>query len=50
MKALAWLDDLQALAACFSGYGIAPDMVGMSLAQAWGLYRFLCRLAGSGDA
>jgi hypothetical protein len=46
----AWLEDLQALAARFSGYGIGPDLAGLSLAQAWALYRFLCRLAGGGDA
>ena len=36
-----WLDELQSLAARFSGYGIGPDQVGLTLARAWGLFLFL---------
>ena len=41
----SWLDDLQSLAVRFSGYGIGPDLAGLTLAQAWGLFLFLHRLA-----
>ena len=50
MNAPAWLEDLQALAARFAGLGIGPDLAALSLAEAWGLYRFLARIAGGGDA
>ena len=50
MNAPAWLEDLQALAARFAGLGIGPDLAALTLAEAWGLYRFLARIAGSGDA
>lgn len=50
MNAPAWLEYLQALAARFAGYGIGADLAAVSLVQAWGLYRFLCRLAGGADA
>lgn len=43
-----WLDDLHALAARFSGWGIGPDLASLTLAQAWGLYCLLRRLAGEG--
>lgn len=49
MNTPAWLEDLQALAARFGAYGIGPDLAALTLAQAWGLYRFLCRVAGGGD-
>ena len=45
MSAAAWLQDLQALAARFSGYGVGPDLAALSLAEAWGLYVFLHKLA-----
>ena len=45
-----WLDELQALAVRFSGYGIGPDLAGLTLAQARGLFLFLHRLAGGADA
>ena len=48
--AALWLDELQSLAARFSAYGIGPDLAGLTLAQAWGLFLFLRRLAGGGDA
>ena len=50
MNAPAWLEDLQALAARFAGLGIGPDLAALTLAEAWGLYRFLARIAAGGDA
>lgn len=44
----SWLDELQSLAVRFSGYGIGPDLAGLTLAQAWGLFLFLRRLAAVG--
>jgi len=44
----SWLDELQSLSARFSGYGIGPDLAGLTLAQAWGLFLFLHRLAAGG--
>ena len=41
----SWLDDLQSLAVRFSGYGIGPDLAGLTLTQAWGLFLFVRRLA-----
>ena len=46
----SWLDELQSLAVRFSGYGIDPDLAGLTLAQAWGLFVFLRRLTGGADA
>ncbi len=43
-----WVDELQSLAARFGSYGIGPDLAGLTLAQAWGLYLFLARLAAEG--
>ena len=46
-----WLEELQALAVRFSGYGIGPDLAGLTLAEAWGVFLFLRRLmAGGADA
>ena len=45
-----WIDELQMLAARFSGYGVGPDLAGLTLAQAWGVFVFLRRMAGSADA
>lgn len=50
MNAPAWLEDLQVLAARFAGLGIGPDLAALTLAEAWGLYRFLACMAGGGDA
>ncbi len=50
MSARAWLEDLQSLAARCTGLGIGPDLAALTLAEAWGLYRFLARMAGGGDA
>ena len=46
MKPAAWLEELQALAARFASLGISPDLAALTLAEAWGLYRFLARMAG----
>ncbi|MDD2722186.1 MAG: hypothetical protein PHH47_12860 [Gallionella sp.] len=46
MHTLDWLDDLQTLAARFTGLGINPDLAGLSVIELWALYRFLTRLAG----
>ena len=43
-----WLDELQSLAARL--HGIGPDLAGLTLAQAWGLFLFLHRLTGGADA
>ena len=43
-----WFVELQALAVRFSGYGIGPDLAGLTLTQAWGLFMFLRRLAAEG--
>lgn len=40
-----WLEDLQALAVRFSTYGIGPDIAGLTLAEAWGLFVFLRSVA-----
>jgi len=45
MSGARWLDELMALARRYSGYGIGPDLAGMTLAEAWAVYRFLSRLA-----
>lgn len=45
MRPPAWLERLQCLAARFPGLGIGPELAALSLAEAWGLYLFLSRLA-----
>lgn len=45
----AWVEDLQALGARVSGLAIGTDLAALTLAQAWGWYRFLCRVAGGAD-
>lgn len=50
MNAPGWVQHLQALAARFGAHGIGPDLAALTLAEAWGLYRFLSRIAGGGDA
>ena len=45
-----WFDELQSLAARLGGYGIGPDLAGLTLAQAWGLFVFLRCLTGGADA
>ena len=46
MTGTPWIEELQWLAARFSSYGIGPDMAGLTLAQAWGVFAFLRHLAG----
>lgn len=41
-----WPEQLQALAARFAGLGITPDLAALTLAEAWGLFVFLRRVAG----
>ena len=41
----AWLGELQSLAARFSDYGIVPDLAELTLAEAWGVFVFLHRIA-----
>jgi hypothetical protein len=43
-----WVEELRAFAVRFSGYGVSPDLAGLTLAQAWGVYRFFLRLATEG--
>jgi hypothetical protein len=49
MSAPSWLDDLHALTARFSGYGITPDLAALTLAEACGLYVFLHKLAAAAE-
>lgn len=39
------LDRTQELAARLSHLGVGPDLATLSLADLWGVYRFLCRMA-----
>jgi hypothetical protein len=48
MSASYWWDELQALVARFSAMGIGPDLVALTLADAWALYLFLRGLAQGG--
>lgn len=45
MHNLDWLERLGMLLARFSNLGIGADIASLSLIEAWGLYRFLMRLA-----
>ncbi len=40
-----WLSGLETLLARFSHLGINADISSLTLSEAWGLYRFLTRLA-----
>ena len=50
MTGAPWLEELEMLAVRFSGYGIGPDVASLTLAQAWGVFVFLRRMAGGADA
>ena len=50
MTGAAWIEELRWLVVRFSGYGITPDVAGLSLAQAWGVFVFLRWMAGGTDA
>lgn len=41
-----WPDHLALLAARFSHLGFGPDLAALTVAEAWGLYGLLKRLAG----
>jgi hypothetical protein len=43
--AAEWLGRLQGLAVRFNIAGIGPDLAGLTLAEAWGVFMFLQRLA-----
>ena len=43
-----WLERLQALAVRFSGWGIGPDLAGLTLGEPSGLFLFLRRMAEGG--
>lgn len=45
MDNLGWLERLQSLSARFSRLGIGADIAALSIIEAWGVYRFLSRLA-----
>lgn len=40
-----WIDRLQALAARFPQYAIGQDLAGLAVADLWGVYRYLQRIA-----
>ncbi len=40
-----WLQRLQERIAGAQGLGFGPDLAALSMADLWGLYRFLCRFA-----
>ena len=48
MSSADWLDELQLLAVRCSGNGVGPNLACLTLAQAWGLFVFLRRLAAGG--
>ena len=41
-----WTEHLVMLAARFSQLGFGPDLAALTVAEAWGLYSYLTRLAG----
>ena len=45
MNNLDWLERLQCLSARFAHLGMGADLSALSVIEAWGLYRFLARLA-----
>jgi hypothetical protein len=47
MKTHCWMTELQALAMRFAGYGFNADLASMAVADAWGVYLFLSRMAGA---
>jgi hypothetical protein len=47
MKVKTWMPELQQMAARFNGYGFNADLATMTVADAWGLYLFLSRMAGA---
>lgn len=47
-RTTAWLSELESLALRFGSFGLAPELAALTLADAWGLYRYLSRLAAGG--
>lgn len=45
MNNLDWLERLQSLSVRFSHLGMGADLAALSVIEAWGVYRFLSRLA-----
>jgi hypothetical protein len=45
MKPDDWLNRLQSLSVRFSHLGVGADLTALSMIDAWGVYRFLSRLA-----
>ena len=43
-----WFCELQMLVARFGSYGFGPDLAELTLADAWGLYRYLSLVAAGG--
>lgn len=46
--AAEWVGRLQGLVVRFSVAGIGPDVAALTLAEAWGVFLFLQRLAAGG--
>jgi hypothetical protein len=40
-----WVEELQVLAMRFNQYGIGPDLANLTVAEAWGVYIYLLRVA-----
>jgi hypothetical protein len=49
MRPAAWLERLQWLVARFPECEVDPDLGALCIADAWGVYRFLSRLANGGE-
>ena len=47
-RTAAWLSELESLTVRFGTFGIGPDLASLTLADAWGLYRYLSRVAVGG--
>lgn len=45
MRPVNWLERLQWLAIRFSEYGVGADLAALAMADLWGLYVFLQRMA-----
>jgi len=48
MAAQTWLQGLYCLLARFPEYGLGADIAALTLAELWGVYRFLARIAEGG--
>jgi hypothetical protein len=45
MNERTWMAEMHALAARVAGYGVTPDLAALTVAEAWGVFVFLRRLA-----